>query len=84
LRTGYRGTNLPGWGPGGDLTPLEQEMVAAAGSGDLLDRGEGPFSLTVMQTLDLDRTIRAAVLRYLLVGSPAPPAVAGTLLPRRR
>ena len=55
-------------------------MVAAAGSGDLLDRGEGPFSLTVMQTLDLDRTIRAAVLRYLLVAGQWPVDVRGVRL----
>ena len=80
MRTGYGGTHLPGWCPGGDLTPLEQEMVAAAGTGDLLDRGEGPFSLTVMQTLDLDRTIRAAVLRYLLVAGQWPVDVRGVRL----
>jgi len=80
LRTGYGGTHLPGWCPGGDLTPLEQEMVAAAGTGDLLDRGEGPFSLTVMHPWDQEPTIRAAVLRYLLVAGQWPVDVRGVRL----
>ena len=80
MRTGYGGTHLPGWCPGGDLTPLEQEMVAAAGTGDLLDRGEGPFSLTVMHPWDQEPTIRAAVLRYLLVAGQWPVDVRGVRL----
>ena len=55
-------------------------MVAAAGTGDLLDRGEGPFSLTVMQPWDQERTIRAAVLRYLLVAGQWPVDVRGVRL----
>ena len=80
MRTGYGGTHLPGWCPGRDLTPLEQEMVAAAGTGDLLDRGEGPFSLTVMHPWDQEPTIRAAVLRYLLVAGQWPVDVRGVRL----
>jgi len=55
-------------------------MVAAAGSGDLLDRGEGPFSLTVMHPWDQEPTIRAAVLRYLLVAGQWPVDVRGVRL----
>ena len=55
-------------------------MVAAAGTGDLLDRGEGPFSLTVMHPWDQEPTIRAAVLRYLLVAGQWPVDVRGVRL----
>jgi hypothetical protein len=33
-----------GWCPGGDLTPLEEEMVASAAAGEVVDRGKGPFN----------------------------------------
>ena len=50
-------------------TPLEQEMIDAAVTGKLVDRGEGPFSLTEMRAWGGDRTVRAEVLRCLLAGS---------------
>jgi hypothetical protein len=62
----------PGRRPGGDLTPLEEEMVAAAAAGELVDRGEGLFSLAEMRTWGEERTIRAAVLRHLLVAGQWP------------
>ena len=65
---------------GRDLTPLEEEMVAAAGTGELLDWGEGPFSLTVMQAWGDERTIRAAVLRHLLVAGHWPVDMRGVRL----
>jgi hypothetical protein len=40
----------PGRRVGGDLTPLEEEMVAAAAAGELVDRGEGLFGLAEMRT----------------------------------
>ena len=61
-----------GWRPGGELTPLEEEMVAAAATGDLVDRGEGPFSLAEMQVWAADRTVRATVLGHLLVAEKWP------------
>src|ERR1035437_1693675 len=60
------------WRPGGDLTPLEEEMVAGAAGGRLVDRGEGPFNLAEMQTWTAERTVRAEVLRYLLVAGQWP------------
>ena len=57
---------------GGDLTPLEAEMVAAAAGGELLDWGEGLFGLAEMRTWGQERTIRAAVLRHLLVAGQWP------------
>jgi len=62
----------PGRRPGGALTVLEEEMVAAAAAGELVDRGEGVFSLAEMRTWGEERTIRAAVLRHLLVAGQWP------------
>jgi hypothetical protein len=42
-------------------------MIAAAAAGELVDRGEGLFSLAEMRMWGEERTIRAAVLRHLLV-----------------
>ena len=71
---------LPGWHPGEDLTALEEEMVAAAGTGDLVDRGAGPFSLAEMQAWGEERTVRAAVLRYLLIAGQWPVDTKGVRL----
>ena len=60
------------WRPGGDLTPLEEEMVAGAAAGGLVDRGEGPFNLAEMRAWAAERTVRAAVLRYLLLAGQWP------------
>jgi hypothetical protein len=61
-----------GWHLDGDLTPLEEEMIAGAAGGRLVDRGEGPFNLTEMQAWTAERTIRAEVLRHLLVAGQWP------------
>ena len=42
-------------------------MVAGAAAGELVNRGEGPFRLAEMQTWGEERTVRAAMLRDLLV-----------------
>jgi hypothetical protein len=55
-------------------------MIAAAGTGKLVDWGEGPFSLTVMQTWGEERTIRADVLRHLLVAGQWPVDTRGVRL----
>jgi hypothetical protein len=55
--------------PGRDLTPLEEQMVAGAAAGELVDRGKGPFSLADMQAWAEERTVRAAVLRHLLISN---------------
>jgi hypothetical protein len=62
----------PGWRPGGILTQLEEEMVAGAAAGELVDRGKGPFALAEMQAWAQERTVRAAVLRYLLTAGQWP------------
>ena len=49
------------------LSQLEEEMVTAAACGTLVSRGKGPFDLPAMKTWDKARTIRAEVLRCLLV-----------------
>ena len=68
------------WNPGMDLTPMEQAVVAAAASGELADGGEGPFNLVEMRRWGEARTIRAAVLRYLLVENDWPVAAKGVRL----
>jgi hypothetical protein len=71
---------LSGWHPGQDLMVLEEEMVAAAAAGNLVDRGKGPFSLAEMQTWGNERTIRAAVLRHLLTAGQWPVDTKGVRL----
>lgn len=51
---------------------MEEEVVAGAAAGKLVDRGEGPSNPGEMQTWGADRTVRAAVLRYLLVAARWP------------
>ena len=47
-------------------------MVVAAAAGESVDRGEGPFDLAEMQTWGEERTVRAAVLRHLLIAGQWP------------
>jgi hypothetical protein len=47
-------------------------MVAGAAAGELVDRGKGPFALAEMQAWAKERTVRAAVLRYLLTAGQWP------------
>ena len=47
-------------------------MVASAAAGELVDCGGGPFSLIEMQAWGEERTVRAAVLRHLLIGKDWP------------
>jgi hypothetical protein len=56
------------WYPGKPLHPIENELLRrSAPFGELLDRGAGPYELDVMQGWGVERTIRADVLRYLLM-----------------
>lgn len=55
------------WRPGARLTRLEQDMRSKAEAGELLALGKGPFELAEMQAWGPRRTIRATVLRHLLV-----------------
>ncbi len=55
-------------------------MVTGAAAGELVDRGAGPFSLAEMQTWGEERTIRAAVLQYLLVAGQWPVHAKGVRL----
>jgi hypothetical protein len=55
------------WRPSHGLTAIESEMLVAAATGGLVDRAGGPFDLDAMKRWGQDRTIRALVLRYLLV-----------------
>ncbi len=76
-------TNLlgwPGWRLGAKLTLLEEEMLAAAVAGELVDRGEGAFALGDMQAWGKERTVRAAVLRYLLIDERWPVDAKGVWL----
>ena len=47
-------------------------MVARAGAGELVDLGEGPYDLAGMRAWTEERTVRAAVLRHLLITEPWP------------
>jgi hypothetical protein len=71
--------NRPEW-PGPDLTSLEEQMVADAAAGELVDHGVGPFNLAEMQAWGEDRTIRSVVLRHLLVAEHWPVDVKGVRL----
>ena len=55
-------------------------MVARAAVGELVDQGMGPFSLAEMQTWGEERTVRAAVLQYLLVAEQWPVHARGVRL----
>jgi hypothetical protein len=68
------------WHPGSERTPLEQQMVASAAAGELVERGSGPFSLAQMQAWGPERTVRAGVLRHLLIGSDWPVDARGVRL----
>jgi len=68
------------WRPGGELTPLEEEMVACAAAGELVGYGGGSFSLDQMQAWGHERTVRAAVLRHLLIGKDWPTDARGARL----
>ncbi len=70
----------PGWSQGEDLTALEEQMVARAAVGELVDRGGGPFNLAEMQAWGEERTIRAVVLRHLLVAEQWPVDAKGVRL----
>src|ERR1700733_14481932 len=62
------------------LTALEREMIAAAATGQLTDAGKGPFELAQMKAWGKARTIRAEVLRHLLVENCWPVAAKGVRL----
>jgi hypothetical protein len=55
-------------------------MVAGAAAGELVDRGGGPFDLIEMQAWGKERTVRAAVLRHLLIGKEWPADARGARL----
>jgi len=64
--------------PGG-LTAFEQEMLRGATAGEVVDRN-GPFGLEEMQTWGADRSVRAPVLRHLLVAEKWPVHAKGVRL----
>ena len=66
--------------PGGPLWPLEEEMIARAAAGRLVDRGAGPSNLAKMQTWGQERTVRAEVLQRLLVAGQWPVHAKGVRL----
>ena len=55
-------------------------MIAAAATGELTDRGKGPFELAQMEEWGKTRTVRAEVLRGLLVENCWPVAAKGVRL----
>ena len=64
---------LPEWRVGDSLQPLEREMIDNAAAGERLDLLDEPApDLQAMRAWGPERTIRAAVLRRLLVESDWP------------
>jgi hypothetical protein len=63
---------MAAWHQDDQLTASEEEMCACAAAGDVLDRGEGPFPLDAMRAWPAERTVRAAVLRHLLIDQKWP------------
>jgi hypothetical protein len=55
-------------------------MVTAAATGELVDRDEGPFDRAEMQAWGKARTVRAAVLRHLLIKDQWPVDARGVRL----
>ena len=74
------GEDPSGWHPGEKLWHLEEGLLASAASGEVLDCGEGPFDLADMQAWSAERTIRAAVLRHLLIDETWPADAKGIRL----
>jgi hypothetical protein len=58
--------------PGLELSEPENRMLASAARGDWLRLGRGPFELAEMVAWPSERTIRASVLRQLLIGEQWP------------
>jgi hypothetical protein len=73
----------PPGSPGPDdlkLEPCEEEMLGYAEIGDPMDRYKGPSDLLTMPDWGSERTIRAAVLRQLLVSQKWPVHARGVKL----
>jgi hypothetical protein len=68
----YGARELLAWCPGDQLLPLEEKLCSTAAAGELLDCGGGQFSLSEMQAWGQDRTVRAQVLRFLLISDEWP------------
>src|SRR5258708_25207651 len=66
--------------PGDDLTDVEQLMRRASGAGELLEARPGPYDLAAMRAWGPDRTVRASVLRHLLLADEWPVQEKGVLL----
>jgi hypothetical protein len=60
------------WRPSDDLTEVELHLRARSEVGESADGSPGPYELADMQAWGADRTVRAAVLRHLLVAEDWP------------
>ena len=60
------------WHPGDDLTLLEEEMLGNAPTGELVGRSVRSIDSAEMQAWGSERTVRAAVIRYLLTSDQRP------------
>ena len=69
------------WRPGEDLTPREREMVDAAAFGEVSgDLADEPYALDEMRAWGPERTVRAEVLRHLLLADEWPLDPGGVFL----
>ena len=66
--------------PGSGRWPCENDMLARAAAGEMLDLGTSPLDPERMRAWGQDRTIRASVLRRLLVEDDWPVHSKGVLL----
>jgi hypothetical protein len=72
-------TNSGRWPPGGPLTQAELEIRGAAAAGLVAERA-GPYGEDDMRSWGADRTVRATVLRRLLVDERIPVDAKGVML----
>jgi hypothetical protein len=70
----------PPWHPGDALTAAELVVCDAAAAGEVADHGAGPVAATQMRAWGAECTVRAAVLRHLLVDGRLPVSATGVQL----
>jgi hypothetical protein len=68
------------WHPAEGLTSLEEQMCAAAATDERVDLDGGTSDQAAMREWAADRTVRAAVLRHLLIADSWPVDATGVRL----
>lgn len=60
------------WRPGDDLTDVEQLICRGSEAGQLVNASPGPYHFAAMRAWGTDRTVRASVLRHLILADEWP------------